>query len=220
MKQFSLFSILFFLGISFVSAQTAAEVTVDFDKKITAVNAISITIPGSAKSVEAVLEEKFKKETKSKGKGAGKNTGFVGVQYGKISASTMDYFYRVEKGGGKGEESSNVVLFLSLGNNNFIKSDKYPQEISAAKAELEGLAKEVKAYDLALSIKDQEKSVEKSLDAQKKLEGDATSLEKQLKEVQTNIEKNKGDQEKQKKAIEDEQNKLKQLKADLEAISK
>jgi len=218
MKKAQLFFVLLLCNLSMVFAQSASEVTVDFEKKVPA-NALSITIPASTKTVEAVMEEKFKKETKGKGKGAGKNTGFLGVIYSKISASTMDYFYRVEKAD-KEDKSSNVLLFISLGNNNFIKSDKYPQEMAAAKGELEGLLKEVKIYELTENVKGQEKAVEKVLEQQKKLEGEMTSLEKQLKETQANIEKNKGSQEKQKKMIEDEQNKLKQFKSDLEALTK
>jgi hypothetical protein len=218
MKKLQLFFALLLCNLSMVFAQSASEVTVDFEKKVPA-NALSITIPAGVKTVEAVLEEKFKKETKAKAKGAGKNTGFVGATYTKISASTMDYFYRVEKTD-KDDKSSNVLLFISLGNNNFIKSDKYPQEMAAAKGELESLLKEVKIYDLTESVKGQEKAVEKVLEQQKKLEGEMTSLEKQLKETQANIEKNKGSQEKQKKSIEDEQNKLKQFKSDLDALSK
>lgn len=218
MKKIQLFVLFILCNLSAVFAQGATEVTVDFEKKVPA-NALSITIPASVKTVEAVMEEKLKKETKGKSKGAGKNTGFLGVAYPKISASTMDYFYRVEKTD-KDDKSSNVLLFISLGNNNFIKSDKYPQEMAAAKGELEGLLKEVKIYDLTEEVKVQEKAVEKVLEAQKKLEGEMTSLEKQLKETQANIEKNKTSQEKQKKSIEDEQNKLKQFKSDLEALTK
>lgn len=218
MKKIQLFVLFVFCNLAMVFAQSATETTVDFEKKVPA-NALSITVPSSAKAVEAVLEEKFKKETKGKGKGAGKNTGFLGVTYAKISASTMDYYYRVEKAD-KDDKSANVLLFISLGNNNFIKSDKYPQEMAAAKGELESLLKEVKIYDLTENVKVQEKAVEKVLDQQKKLEGEMASLEKQLKETQANIEKNKGSQDKQKKSIEEEQNKLKQFKSDLEALTK
>ncbi|MEM6805791.1 MAG: ribosomal protein L7/L12 [Bacteroidota bacterium] len=177
-------------------------------------NALTIMVEGQAKNVAEVMNRKLKAETNSKGKAmrgikslSGGMKTFTAARFGSISSSSMDYTYRVEKA--KGTKDHSVVHFwISSGNNNFVDSGSYPDEIDAATAMLEGLQHEVAVYEFELMIEEQEKVASNAVKTYDKMVKDSIKLQDQLTKIQNQIEQNKTDRATQLIAIADEEQKL------------
>ncbi len=208
-----------FLGsILSAFAQDAIEATVVMYKKVPPVNAIQLTLPGNYKNVSAVLEENFKAATKSKGKGDKDLTVFSGVVFPEISGQTMDYYYRVDKAAKGDDLNSTITLFMSLGNNNFVKSDKYPQEVANAKAMLDKMKRATKIYELDITLKDQIKVVKENEEKLVALADQQKSLEKKIQEINDEIAKSKKAQEEQQKVIQAEKGKVTALESEIQTL--
>lgn len=187
-------------------------------------NALTIMLEGQAKNVAEVMNRKLKVETNSKGKtmrgikslSGGMKT-FSAARYGSISSSTMDYTYRVEKA--KGTKDHSVVHFwISSGNNNFIDSGSYPDEIDAATEMLEGLQHEVAVYEFELMIEEQEKVASNAVKTHDKLVKDSIKLEGQLAKILQNIEQNKADRANQLQTIANEEQKLADFRLEFDEL--
>ncbi|MDW3646288.1 MAG: ribosomal protein L7/L12 [Bacteroidia bacterium] len=187
-------------------------------------NALTITLEGQPKNVAEVLNRKFKAETNSKGKAmrgikslSGGMKTFTGVRYSAISGSTMDYTYRVEKA--KGTKDHSVVhIWMSTGNNNFIDSGSYPDEIDYAMDMMEGLQHEVSVYEFELMIEEQEKVASNAVKTHDRLVKDSIKLEDQLAKLLDQIEQNKADRAAQLIAISQEEQKLADFRVDFEEL--
>jgi len=181
-------------------------------------NGITVEILGKPKNTEAVLKEKF---TNAKGK-SGKNMkgviGYEATTLTAISPDVLDYYYRVEEGSSKKDETSKITFFASKGELNFIDSNRYPDEMEGAKRMLKGLGKEVHIYELGLAIVAQEKVIDLEEKKQKKLEKELDSLERTKEETIKKIEQNKVDQVEQKQEIMDQESILETLKVRLETV--
>ncbi|MBX7240194.1 MAG: hypothetical protein K1X92_00500 [Bacteroidia bacterium] len=204
-----------FLG---VFAQDAIEAAVEMRKKEPPVNAIQLTLPGNYKNVSAVLDEKFKAATKSKGKNDKDLTVFSGVVFPEISGQTMDYFYRVDRAAKGDDLNSTITLFMSLGNNNFVKSDKYPQEVANAKNLLDKMKRATKIYELDIALKDQLKVVKDNEEKLVSLGDQQKALEKKIQEINDEIAKNKKAQGEQEKAIQAEKGKATAIESEIETL--
>ncbi|MEL6252707.1 MAG: ribosomal protein L7/L12 [Bacteroidota bacterium] len=221
LKSFSLISALLILTTTLM-AQVSEGVQA-FAKKESG-NALTITLEGQPKNVAEVLNRKFKAETNSKGKamrglktlGGGMKT-FTGVRYSAISSATMDYTYRVEKA--KGTKDHSVVhIWMSTGNNNFIDSGSYPDEIDYAVEMMEGLQHEVSVYEFELMIDEQEKVASNAVKTHDKLVKDSIKLEDQLAKLLDQIEQNKADRAAQLITISQEEQKLADFRIDFEEL--
>ncbi|MEM8887006.1 MAG: ribosomal protein L7/L12 [Bacteroidota bacterium] len=187
-------------------------------------NALTMTVEGQPKNVAEVLNRKFKAETNSKGKavrglktlGGGMKT-FEGVRYSAISSSVMDYTYRVEKA--KGTKDHSVIhIWMSTGNNNFIDSGSYPDEVDYAVEMMEGLQHEVSVYEFELMIEEQEKVATNAVKTHDKLVKDSIKLEDQLAKLLDQIEQNKADRAAQLITISQEEQKLADFRVDFEEL--
>ncbi len=180
-----------------------------------------VEVEGQRDNVEDVMKNKFKKLK------TGKKKGYVSMEkqaYDEISATTIDMYYKVDKAG---DNRTKVIMFLSTGYDNWMTSADHPNEINNTKAILDGLAREVRQYELELAIaaqtkvleglqKDQE-DLEKDLE---KLEKDHEKLEEDLAENKQDQETNKQDQEANKQKMEEEKKVLDELQQKLGTVGK
>lgn len=219
-------SLTFFTALVFIASSLMAQVSEGlqpFAKKESG-NALTISVEGQVKNVAAVLDKKFKTETNSKGKairGVKTLTGgmktFQGVRYSTISSSTMDYTYRVEKTRGAKDQAV-VHLWISTGNNNFIDSDSYSEEMSYATEVLEGLQYEITVYEFELMIQEQEKVASIEMKNYDKMVKDSIKLQDQLAKLLEDIEENKMGRADQLNLIAAEEQKLADFRLEFEDL--
>lgn len=173
-----------------------------------------VEIEGQRDNVEDVMKDKFKKLK------TGKKKGFVTMEkqaYDEISATTIDLYYKVDK---SGDNKSKVIMFLSTGYDNWMTAQTHAQEVSAAKEILNGLAREVRVYELTKAIAAQTKVVEEAVKTQEGLEKDQEKLEKDQEKLEEEIAENKQEQEENKKGQEDQKKKLDEEKKMLDELQK
>lgn len=220
MKKISLIAAL--LTLTFLSgwAQKATEST-EKSPLGTDGKCLVVELTGQQKNVEAVLEQKFKKLKGKKEKGY---DAFKAQVFPEISSNTLDIYYKVET---KKEDQSKVVLFLATGYDNWLNPTDHSSELNNAKKMLEGLAAEVRTYELNLAIEAQTKVVEEAVKTQaglekelEKLGNDLTKLQQEIEENKKEQEENKKTQETQKKVIEDQKKALDELQKQLGQVGK
>jgi|GEM_PF-1228527 len=173
-----------------------------------------VEIEGQRDNVEDVMKDKFKKLK------TGKKKGYVTMEkqaYEEISATTIDLYYKVEKAG---DNNSKVIMFLSTGYDNWMTSQTHANEVNNAKAILDGLAREVRVYELTLAIAAQTKVVEGVTKDQEGLEKDLEKLEKDHEKLEEELAENKQDQEENKKTQEDTKKTLEEEKKTLDELQK
>ncbi|MEM7371743.1 MAG: hypothetical protein AAF587_24215 [Bacteroidota bacterium] len=165
-----IFSLVF--ALTLVQAQQSQEIvegSFPFHKKMASkANGLAIIIQGKPTDVEEVMERVFRAELQS-GKLKSMKQGVMGMESARIarmSERTLDYFYKVEGTSNTLDGPTKVSLFLSAGNNNFLDSDKYPEEMAAAKRMLKELQSKVEGYELELAIAAQEAAVKAALKEQ------------------------------------------------------
>lgn len=211
-KLFALFCTLFLS--SFVFAQETSELMITFDKKALPVNAVQIKLSGSAKGAEEIMFEKMRKASTLKPKKEGDVMVVRAAIIPEISQTKMDYSYRVDKA----EKGSTLTFYISLGNNNYIRSDKYPQEIESAKKFLLSVEKDLKVYDQEIVVKDQTEAVKKEESKLKDAEKAAADLDKKIKEMQAQLEKAQKSVSEQKGVLDVAKAKLAEFEAALKAL--
>ncbi len=197
-----------------LSAQTASEGARTFTKKSSA-NGVSVVLMGQPKNVDQVLQDQFKRATGSKGKNYKGMKVFEGVRYNAISNSTLDIYYQVEKASKNDDTNSRVTVFLSSGNENFLDSRDYPDEIYATEELLDGLELDVNIYEMKLAIDEQQKVIDKAIKTQEKLVQDSIDLEISLAETLQAIEENKVNRANQLQSIAEEELRIDEFRHEL-----
>ncbi len=200
-------------------AQQAFERKFEFDKKIVpVVNGVGRTTEMSAEMVMEVVEKKFEEGANAKSKKARKDIiVFEGVIMPQISSAKMDYYFRVEE---NKKDKNLIQMFLSLGNNNFISSNKFPSEIEAAKRFLDNLNKDVRLQKMAAMIEAQKEKVEEMEKDREKVMDDKEDLVKDHEKLMKDLKENEAEQEKVKAEAEKLTEKLDQMKKELARLEK
>lgn len=206
--------LMIFLSAGFVSAQEAQELMITFDSKLPPANAVQIKLSGSAKGVEEIMLEKLKKATALKVKKEGDVMMVRAALIADISTTKMDYSYRVDKA----EKGATLTFFTSLGNNNYIRSDKYPQEIANVKKFLMSLENEVKIFDQDILVKAQAEVVKKDESKLKDAEKEVADLDKKRKELNTQIDKAEKAVQEQKVVLDNAKSKLSEQEGVLKTL--
>ena len=178
-----------------------------------------VEVEGQKDNVEDVMADKFKKLK------TGKKKGYVTMEkqiWDEVSPNTLDLYYKVEK---SGDNKTKVIMFLSQGYDNWMTSSTHADVVSKTKTVLDGLAKEVRVYELTLAIEAQTKVLEKSMKEQADLEKDNEKLVKEQEKLEEDLAENKTDQEEnvsaqeeQKKKIEEEKKMLEELQNKLSSV--
>lgn len=213
MKKFSLVATLLMLLFSAGWAQKSTEAS-EKSPLGTDGKCLVVELEGQQKNVESVLADKFKKLKGKKEKGF---EAFKAQIFTEISANTLDIYYKVET---KKENQSKVILFLATGYDNWLNPNDHATELNNAKKMLDGLAAEVRRYELNLAIEAQTKVVEGALKTQADLEKDLAKLGSDLEKLQQEIEENKKDQEENKKTQEEQKKTIEAEKKTLEELQK
>jgi hypothetical protein len=202
-----------------LKAQEADITSVDLPK-MGVVDAVTISIPGKAKNIEHVVEQKILMETNGKAKNYKGFRIVPTVVYRDIAGKTLDLYYQVEEVGSKEQPMGKVVLVMSLGNETFINQDRYPDEMKAAQLVLEELPREVRMYELELAIEEQEKVLEKTMKEYEKMGQDSVGLQEDMVELKQDIEANRIGRGQQRQVIKDEEARLKEFQDLLESTRK
>ncbi|MCI4670915.1 MAG: coiled-coil domain-containing protein 22 [Bacteroidia bacterium] len=224
MKRLVLLLAMAFLA-STLFGQKAYENKFNFYKKISPVaNGVGLKTKKSPEIMQETIEKKFSASVKkAKAKKVNKNIFvFEGVVLPEVSSSTMDYYFKIEE---VSKENYLVEMFLSLGNNNFISSSKFPNEMEAAKRFMEKLDSNAELTRMAQMIADQEEKIkdqEKEIDKLTKTQHDLVkSHEKMVEEIK----KNEAEQQKvvdksktAKETLEAMQEELKKLQAEMKNL--
>ncbi|MEO0584270.1 MAG: hypothetical protein AAF135_18810 [Bacteroidota bacterium] len=210
--------ILFALGFTTIFAQDTGiyERAFEFDKRVAAqANGLVYKANAPKALVQTAIDKKFD-EVKSKSKNMRKDLIiFEGVVLGSVSMQTMDYYFRLKE---LSPEQTEVQMFVSLGNDNFITGEKYPKEVAAAGVFLKDLTKAARITQMEKAIAAQQalliqkqKEQEDILKQAKTLVEDKVKLEKELED--NKAKQAKLDQQKQDKAaqVEAETKKLNEM---------
>jgi len=233
MKQISLFAICLLMMASMI-AQTVVPTTplavhegeFPFIKKLKLKgNAFVMDAPLPLEEMTNVLKTRLEKESGQKVKSMKKGiSGLESVIIQGISGNTYDYYYRVEDASENGVTNTRITFFTSVGNYNFLDSEKYAGEADAVKIWLQGLLswkrlqEIVKAEaELQMSIQTVEKQQVELESSSQKLTEEKTKLDEEMVKLQeklnalkekqtaneTAIQANTTAQEAQKKKIEE-----------------
>ncbi|MEL6632267.1 MAG: hypothetical protein AAFQ83_12390 [Bacteroidota bacterium] len=210
---FLLLSFIFFSLLS-VQAQKVNEGKQEFMKKTTG-NAFTITIQGQEKNVLAVLDQKFRSGLNTKPKSKSGFHYYEGVTFSEIANNRWDYYYKADRASRKSSSETRITVFVSAGNNNFLTSTNYPNEMGKLTEMMEGLQLDVKIYEMGLLISEQKKVVAKEAKVHEKMVTDSVKLEIELAETLQSIDQNKLDRKNQLQLIEQEKDRLATFKAQL-----
>ena len=214
MKSFFLFTCIAFM-FSAPSFSQAYEGTIEYDKKKQP--AILIDYAYSQDAVENAIVQKIEQlgyKAKTERGMFNKNKGFIvfkNANITDISDNSMDYIVKVERKSRKEKDETTLYLIMNKdGANTMPEMDAY--NVGKAKSFLTNLLPEIEEANLELQIKDQENAVTKAEKKYKNLLDDQQSLEKKIKGLQADLEKNLKDQENQQKEIENQKQALEGLK--------
>ncbi|HTD94556.1 MAG TPA: hypothetical protein VK644_12110 [Chitinophagaceae bacterium] len=174
----------------------AYESSIDYDKKKQP--AVTIDYPYSQEAVENAIVQKIEKmghKSKTEKGLFNKDKGFIifkDAYITDISADRMDYIVKVERKSRKDKDETTLYLILAKnGENAWTALDA--EGVRKAKAFLNNLQPEIEDANLELQIKDQETNVTKSEKKFKDMTDEKASLEKKLKKLGEDIEKQQKD---------------------------
>lgn len=218
MKYLRLPLALFFcFSMSGIFAQTATEGLRPFVKRASG-NAISIIYTGQPKNVQDVLEEWLEEAS---GERTSNRNGFralEGVRVQAFSESTLDYYFKVDKVSRQDDEHSEVTVFVSAGNDNFITSGTNPEIVNELSYWLESMQREVALYEIELAMEAQQKVIEKAEKEYEGLQRDSIRLQTTLAETLAAIEENKSSNITQRATIVTEKEQLQAFGEELEIV--
>ena len=123
----------------------------------------------------------------------------------------MDYIIKVDRKSRKEKDETTLYLIMNKGDANAL-TEMDAMGVGKAKSFLNNLLPEIEEADLELQIKAQDETVVKSEKKYKSLQDDQQSLEKKIKGLQADLEKNIKDQENQQKEIENQKTALELLR--------
>lgn len=204
MKKIITITSCLFLFALYTSAQ-AYEGTVEYDKKRQP--ALVIVYPYSPEAAEGAMVQKLEslglraKEEKGIFNNSKGFRNYKSAIIKDISDNSLDYIFKVEQKGKRGNDESFLYLIINKDGENVLSS-RDDIVIGRAKSFLNDLAPEVEAYNLELQIKDQDETIAKAEKKLKSLQDDQESMEKKIKKLQDDLRDNAKDQQDQQKEIE------------------
>ena len=202
--------ILFFsvLLISVITYGQAYEGAVEYQKKQQ--SAAVIELPYSPSVVDAAMNEFLSKKRRSKGSDIKGFTTFRNTQPALNDSANADLYFKTERKSRKEKEVTVVSLLLAPVETPANTSNLHYLTMNDAKNYLDDLAIAIAAYDLELSIKDQNDAVIKAESKYKSLVSESGDLEKRRTDIEKKIENNKNEVQAQMKEVENQKQKLAQ----------
>ncbi|HOW31518.1 MAG TPA: hypothetical protein PLP88_08125 [Bacteroidales bacterium] len=205
-----LFTLLAVIGLANVLKAQVADGTAVFNR--VEQPAVIAEFNYSPAVVEAVLMD----DMKSRGFGKGSVTKgyhkFEGIMFPYLSSDKIDFYFKVsEKNKEKGK--SMVSALVSKGGEMFVSSAYDPAIMDSTKAYLMGFTEAFDQKKLDFDIEDQRQVLAKAEKKYENLVGDGESMVTKLKNLESDIEKNKQEQAKQKDLLDKEKQLLETLKS-------
>ncbi len=201
-------TILFFsiLLISLLSYGQAQEGTVEYQKKLQPAAVIELPYPPSV--VDAAMNDYLSKKGRSKNNDIKGFATFRNTQPVATDTVNAHLYFKTERKSRKEKEVTVVSLLVMPGQTN--TANLHYLDMNGAKTYLNDLATAIDAYNIELSIKDQNDVVVKAESKYKNLVNDGEDMEKKRIALDKKIADNKNDQQQQLKEIENQKQKLSQ----------
>ena len=201
---------------SSLSAQIVKEGNYPFlGGKVKTANGLSVVITGSEEALQVVLEEQLTLKTTQKPKKFKKGMMIEAATWPGIFSGNMDYYYLVESIKKEGPAQHQLTMFVSAGNDNFLSSKKFDEELNALGNWMEGLNNEVFLYQQKAVIDAQRLVLEA---ATKEFEKEQEELKKEqdgLRKQQEDLKKQQEDLQKLKDAIVKQQEMIEKQQAEV-----
>jgi len=201
--------VILIVSISILSNAQAYEGAVEYQKQLQPAAVIDLPYPPSV--VNAAMDSYLSKKGKSKGNDIKGFTTYRNTQPLQNDSVNADLYFKTERKSRKEKEVTVVSLLLTpaddvqtnAGNLHYL-------DMNDAKDYLNGLAVAIDAYNLELTIKDQNHAVIIAETKYKILTSEGSDLENKRSAIEKKIADNKNDQQQQLKEIENQKQKLTQ----------
>lgn len=215
MKRIYFFLCICLVLFSNLAFSQAYEGNIEYNKKKQ--QAVLIDYAFSQEAVENAIVQKMEKlgyKAKTEKGMFNKDKGFIVFKNAfitDISDNSMDYIIKVDRKSRKEKDETTLYLIMSKDETNALASMD-ASGVGKAKSFLNGLLPDIEEANLELEIEAQDGTVVKAEKKYKNLQDDQQSLEKKIKGLQADLEKNIKDQENQQKEIENQKQALELLK--------
>jgi hypothetical protein len=194
------------MAVSFVKAQvTDGKLAIDKVDQPAVVGTFSF----SADITTAVIQDDLKYRGFGKGDEKRGLYKYTGILFTDISTDKIDFYFKVEQGDKKNENTSTVYILVSKGYDNFISRANSPDVYKAAIKYLEGLMAKFEAKKLDIDIenqakivKDAEKKYNNAVDDGKTLADKKAKIEQQISDNTKVQEESKASLDKEKELLE------------------
>lgn len=196
----------FVMLVCLVSYGQAQEGSVEYQHKLHP--AAVIELPYSPSMVNAAMNDYLSKKGKSKGDDIKGFTTYRNMQAIQNDSSNADLYFKTERKSHKEKEVTVVSLLLSPTDVQTNNSHLHYMNMEEGKSYLNNLAIAVDAYNLELTIKDQNHAVIIAETKYKILAGEGSDLENKRTAIEKKIADNKADQQQQLREIENQKQKL------------
>jgi hypothetical protein len=211
LKTFFMKKIILFLSILLVSVLVygqAYEGTVQYQKGLQPAAVIELPYPPSV--VNAAMDDYLSKKGKSRANDIKGFSTFRNTQPLQNDSINADLYFKTERKSRKEKEVTVVSLLVLPNAQQTSAGDLHYLDMNDAKDYLNGLATAIEAYNLELTIKDQNDAVIKAEAKYKNLTNEGEDLENKRTAIEKKIADNKNDQQQQLKDIENQKQKLTQ----------
>ena len=198
----------FIVSIFILSYAQAYEGGVEYQKKQQPAAVIELAYPPSV--VNAAMNDYLSKKGKSRKDDVKGFSTFRNTEPVQGDGVNADLYFKTERKSRKEKEITMVSLLVLPADAQTSASNLRYLGMNDAKNYLNDLALAIDAYNLELSIKDQNDAVIKAEAKYKSLTSEGDDLENKLKAIEKKIADNKNDQQKQLKEIENQKQKLTQ----------
>ena len=195
MKNVFICSLVFLITSASLSAQTAAETKLEYQRgeKLAA----TIELPYHVDIVEGALRKRLESATIKEQRLKGMQV-FKGARVTPTDGEAVDFYFKVDRKGKKEDSASVVYLILGRPNENVaLRTLNDNFRIEDAKKFLNDVVPDIASFKLDTDIADHEEKVKKTEKSLSGLTSDQKNIEERIKELQDRLEQNKLDQEKQ-----------------------
>jgi hypothetical protein len=206
MKKIILF--ISILLISVLSYGQAYEGAVQYQKQLQPAAVIELPYPPSV--VNAAMDDYLSKKGKSRKDDVKGFSSFRNTQPLQNDSVNADLYFKTERKSRKEKEITVVSLLVMPNDQQTNAANLHYLDMNDAKDYLNGLATAIDAYNLELTIKDQNDAVIKAEAKYKSLTNEGQDLENKRTAIEKKIADNKNDQQQQLKEIENQKQKLTQ----------
>lgn len=206
MKKIMLF--VFIVSLSILSYGQAYEGGVEYQKKMQP--AAIIELPYAPSVVNAAMSDYLSKKGKSRKDDVKGFSAFRNTEPVPGDSVNADLYFKTERKSRKEKEVTMVSLLVMPADAQTNASNLHYLGMNDAKNYLNDLALAIDAYNLELTIKDQNDAVIKAEAKYKSLINEGEDLDKKRTAIDKKIADNKSDQQQQLKEIENQKQKLTQ----------